>query len=307
MDDAVRAGHLTGEDYTATFLPILRKMRDSGRPLRILVVLERFWEGLDAVWEALKADIEFGVFRRSAWERFAIVSDLGWVETTVRVASWLIPGEMRVFPVADLDAAKVWVTGSASPRPAPEGDRATGDEDEAITVEAVEVRDLVVTRAECSPVASRRAVPLCPDQLALTAIGVLVEVTPGKSLGQYLLSTVRYRRVAAISTTAPHGSCDHDDRSDQPTPEQQHHDREVEQAQPPHLCVPSIHFVPPGSYHRSPCSRDDARPRGETTGSGGPNVPNRLPFGHRIAERKPGRPRKRPVRTRHFHWRSETT
>lgn len=63
--------------------------------------------------EALKADIEFGVFRRPAWERFAIVTDLAWVDKLVRLMSWLIPGEMRVFPTAELNTAKEWVAGSA--------------------------------------------------------------------------------------------------------------------------------------------------------------------------------------------------
>jgi stage II sporulation SpoAA-like protein len=108
------AGTLTRDDYAITLLPILRKMRDSGRPLRVLVVLEPdFWEEPGAMWEGLKADIEFGIFWRSAWERFAIVTDLAWVDKAVHLLFWLIPGEMRVFPTAELDAAKVWVAGSA--------------------------------------------------------------------------------------------------------------------------------------------------------------------------------------------------
>ncbi|HTK63719.1 MAG TPA: STAS/SEC14 domain-containing protein [Pseudonocardia sp.] len=103
---------VTGEDYTMTVLPILRKMRESGRPLRVLVVLEHFWEAPTAVWEGLKADLEFGVFRRPAWERFAIVSDLGWADALVHLASWLIPGEIRAFPADQFDAAKQWVAGS---------------------------------------------------------------------------------------------------------------------------------------------------------------------------------------------------
>jgi hypothetical protein len=107
---------VTGEDYTMTVLPILRKMRESGRPLRVLVVLEHFWEAPTAVWEGLKADIEFSAFRRPVWERFAIVSDLSWVDAAVHLASWLIPGEMRTFPADRLDAAQEWVAGSGSLR-----------------------------------------------------------------------------------------------------------------------------------------------------------------------------------------------
>jgi hypothetical protein len=56
-------GTLTRADYVITILPILRKMRDSGRPLRVLIVPEPdFAEEPGAVWEGLKADIEFGVF-----------------------------------------------------------------------------------------------------------------------------------------------------------------------------------------------------------------------------------------------------
>ncbi len=65
------------------------------------------------MWEGLKADIEFGIFWRPVWERFAIVTDLAWVGKAVRLLSWLIPGELRVFPAAELDAAKVWIAGSA--------------------------------------------------------------------------------------------------------------------------------------------------------------------------------------------------
>ena len=107
-------GTLTRDDYVITLLPILRKMRDSGRPLRVLVVLEPgFAEDPGAVWEGLKADLEFGVFWRPAWERFAIVTDIPWVEKAVRLFSVVIPGEMRVFTGAQFDAAKVWVTGSS--------------------------------------------------------------------------------------------------------------------------------------------------------------------------------------------------
>lgn len=109
---------VTGEDYTMTVLPILRMMGESGRAVRVLVVLEHFWEAPTAVWEGLKADIEFGVFRRPAWERFAIVSDLGWVDAAVHLASWLIPGEIRTFPADQLAAAKEWVVGSAHAVPA---------------------------------------------------------------------------------------------------------------------------------------------------------------------------------------------
>jgi hypothetical protein len=35
------------------------------------------------------------------------------VDKAVRLPHWLIPGEIRVFPTADFDAAKFWVAGSS--------------------------------------------------------------------------------------------------------------------------------------------------------------------------------------------------
>ena len=46
--------------------------------------------------------------------RSAIVTDLEWMTRATRLFSWMIPGEARTFPVAELEQAKEWV---AAPRP----------------------------------------------------------------------------------------------------------------------------------------------------------------------------------------------
>lgn len=47
----------------------------------------------------------------SAWKRFAFVTDVGWLAKTMRAFAWLAPGEVRVFSLGELNAARDWVAG----------------------------------------------------------------------------------------------------------------------------------------------------------------------------------------------------
>ncbi len=46
--------------------------------------------------------------------RSAIVTDIPWMAHASRLFLWMIPGEARVFPLAELEQAKAWVAGEAS-------------------------------------------------------------------------------------------------------------------------------------------------------------------------------------------------
>jgi hypothetical protein len=43
--------------------------------------------------------------------RSAIVTGIGWMARATKPFLWTIPGEARVFPCVDLDAARAWVAG----------------------------------------------------------------------------------------------------------------------------------------------------------------------------------------------------
>jgi hypothetical protein len=43
--------------------------------------------------------------------RSAIVTDIAWMARAARMFAWMIPGEARIFPVAELDRAQAWVAG----------------------------------------------------------------------------------------------------------------------------------------------------------------------------------------------------
>jgi SpoIIAA-like len=102
-------GDITAQDYRDVILPPLRAAVDAGEKLRILVAVGPFHEGSDAIWEALKLDVELGIRHREAWEREAVVSDIAWVRRATGLFSWMMPGEIRAFAEDDLEAAKVWL------------------------------------------------------------------------------------------------------------------------------------------------------------------------------------------------------
>ena len=104
------SGELTGEDYRETLLPALREAVEAGS-IRLLVVVADDFERLDfgAKFEDAKADLRFGLERREAWERTALVTDLDWLRRYFRLFSWLAPGEVKVFRAAEEAAARDWV------------------------------------------------------------------------------------------------------------------------------------------------------------------------------------------------------
>jgi hypothetical protein len=103
-------GELTREDYGETLIPALRAAVEAGS-IRLLVVVEEDFERLDfgAKFEDAKADFEFGLERREAWKRTALVTDADWLRRPFRLFSWLAPGELKLFHAAEEAAARDWV------------------------------------------------------------------------------------------------------------------------------------------------------------------------------------------------------
>lgn len=101
------AEEIDDDDFADVVSPVLRQQIAEGRKLRLLYLLGpqlREYEG-DAAQEQLK----FAARHITAWERVCVVSDESWIRPALRVLSILVPGTIRGFPVADLEAAKRWV------------------------------------------------------------------------------------------------------------------------------------------------------------------------------------------------------
>lgn len=48
----------------------------------------------------------------TGWDRIAIVTDVDWIAHTMQFFGFLMPGDVRVFPVAAREAARDWIVAS---------------------------------------------------------------------------------------------------------------------------------------------------------------------------------------------------
>ena len=105
-------GEIEREDYDEVLAPELHRALEAGGGLRTLYVIEDLEElEAGALWADSKLGFDLGVRHHKAWVRSAIVTDIEWMARATRLFAWMIPGDARVFPLAELDQAKAWVAG----------------------------------------------------------------------------------------------------------------------------------------------------------------------------------------------------
>jgi hypothetical protein len=108
-------GEIEREDYDAVLMPELRRAVQAGGGLRTLYLIEDLDEiEPGALWADAKLGCDLGVRHHDEWKRSTIVTDQDWLARATRLFAWMIPGEARVFAVAELEAAKAWVAGEAA-------------------------------------------------------------------------------------------------------------------------------------------------------------------------------------------------
>ncbi|MHC1557859.1 SpoIIAA family protein [Actinomycetospora sp. C-140] len=106
--DAV--GTITADDFAATIEPVLDEAAREGRRLRILLRLGPEYEGFTAgaVWGKTEAWMRHPRLWRYI-EGYALVSDIGWIDEFVHLASFLVSFPMRVFGDDAFDDAVAWL------------------------------------------------------------------------------------------------------------------------------------------------------------------------------------------------------
>jgi hypothetical protein len=100
-------GEVEDDDYEDVLVPALEDRLSRHENVRFLYLLGEDFERYeaDAVWE----DAKLGVAHFTSFERIAIVTDLKWMRRSIKVFGWMIPGEMRHYPLADLAQARGWL------------------------------------------------------------------------------------------------------------------------------------------------------------------------------------------------------
>ena len=100
-------GHVTKADYDTVLVPDVADRLNHHDTLRFYYEVASDFAGIDpgAVWE----DTKVGLTHLRHWERFAVVTDVDWIKHAVTLFGFLMPGELRVFPLADASQAREWI------------------------------------------------------------------------------------------------------------------------------------------------------------------------------------------------------
>lgn len=101
-------GVITARDYAETIAPEVERMREQHGKIKLVYRIGPEFTSATpgAVWN----DARIGLMNLSAFSRIALVSDIDWVRLATRTFAPLIPGEVHIFPTAELEEAKAWVS-----------------------------------------------------------------------------------------------------------------------------------------------------------------------------------------------------
>jgi len=105
------SGRLCGDDLRE-FEPSMAKVLKNGE-IRIVEVIASDYEGFGpgGLVEDLKVGFGALLHHHSAFKRIAVVTDKEWVAHTLHALAWMVPGELALFGLDDLERAKEWAAG----------------------------------------------------------------------------------------------------------------------------------------------------------------------------------------------------
>ena len=104
-------GKVTHEDYHNTLIPRVEAMLAKG-PIRMLYIIGKEFTGfeLEALWD----DGNLGLKHRRDFSHVAVVADQVWLRAAVSMFKPFFHGEVRMFGLSQLPAAKDWITDGAA-------------------------------------------------------------------------------------------------------------------------------------------------------------------------------------------------
>ncbi|WP_099040739.1 STAS/SEC14 domain-containing protein [Mycobacterium neglectum] len=105
------SGRLSGNDLRE-FAPAMEDLLKTDE-IRIVEVIASDYRGFgpDGLVEDLKLGFSALFQHHSAFKRVAVVSDKEWVAHTLHALAWMVPGELAIFGLDELERAKEWAAG----------------------------------------------------------------------------------------------------------------------------------------------------------------------------------------------------
>ncbi|HTI01536.1 MAG TPA: STAS/SEC14 domain-containing protein [Acidisoma sp.] len=101
------SGEVTHEDYRDTLIPQAEAMIAKG-PAKMIYIIGKDFKGfkLGAMWD----DTVFGIKHWHDFSHVAVVADQAWLRTMITIFKPFVHGELRLFSLSELPAAKDWIT-----------------------------------------------------------------------------------------------------------------------------------------------------------------------------------------------------
>ena len=106
-------GHVTRNDYETTLIPVVESAMQKPGKVRLYYQINPDFSGIDAgaAWD----DFKVGMHHLTRWERMAVVTDVDWIRHTIHAFGFLMPGELKIFPLAEQAQARQWITQGLTP------------------------------------------------------------------------------------------------------------------------------------------------------------------------------------------------
>ena len=101
-------GTVTASDYESVIIPAVEAQFSRQDKVRFLYHLGEDFSGFEAAaaWD----DAKLGLKHLRGWEKMALVSDVEWIRTSLKIFGLAISGHVRVFHNRELSEATQWVS-----------------------------------------------------------------------------------------------------------------------------------------------------------------------------------------------------
>ncbi|HEY6828286.1 MAG TPA: STAS/SEC14 domain-containing protein [Gemmatimonadaceae bacterium] len=107
LEGVKASGRVSKDDYERVLEPMIDAARRDGRRLRFIYQFGPEFVGFTpgAAWE----DVKVGLRSLRLFDACAIVTDVGWIRETARLAGFMMPCPVKVFSNGERDAAVEWL------------------------------------------------------------------------------------------------------------------------------------------------------------------------------------------------------
>lgn len=105
---AIRAsGEVSKHDYDAVLTPRVEAALAAHGKVRVYYEVGSDFAGFEpgAMW----ADFKMGMGHIASWDKVAVVTDVAWLQHAADFFRFMMPSEVKVFALAEAEAAKAWI------------------------------------------------------------------------------------------------------------------------------------------------------------------------------------------------------